>query len=217
MVWIIDADTRRRASITYYLNNLGIHAEPFETIEEFLAAWPRSGTILVHDETGVISALVEAISARHAWQAIVAYSDAPEPSRIVDAVLEGAVGYAAWPGCGETLIKVLRDSATRSHTGMTAGARQIQAMARIERLSRREREILAGMSQGLSNRMIGEQLNISPRTVELHRANLLAKTGAKHSAEAIRWAIEASLPKFEPAASNDDSGDLATMHISPLQ
>ncbi|MFP5395096.1 MAG: LuxR C-terminal-related transcriptional regulator [Alphaproteobacteria bacterium] len=46
---------------------------------------------------------------------------------------------------------------------------------------------------GLSNRMIGERLRISPRTVEIHRANMLNKMGASHTSEAIRIAIEASL------------------------
>ena len=49
------------------------------------------------------------------------------------------------------------------------------------------------MAIGLSNRLIGEQLDISPRTVEIHRANMLTKIGAQHTSEAIRIAIEASL------------------------
>ena len=53
--------------------------------------------------------------------------------------------------------------------------------------------MLAGVAGGLSNRMIGEQLEISPRTVEIHRANMLTKMGAQHTSEAIRIAIEASL------------------------
>ena len=49
------------------------------------------------------------------------------------------------------------------------------------------------MAGGLSNRMIGEKLAISPRTVEIHRANMLTKMGANHTSEAIRIAIEAAL------------------------
>ncbi|MFM2281468.1 MAG: hypothetical protein RLZZ444_3699, partial [Pseudomonadota bacterium] len=57
----------------------------------------------------------------------------------------------------------------------------------------REREVLAGVADGLSNRLIGERLAISPRTVEIHRSNMLNKMGASHTSEAIRIAIEASL------------------------
>jgi DNA-binding NarL/FixJ family response regulator len=71
--------------------------------------------------------------------------------------------------------------------------REAVARSRVERLTRREREVLAGVAGGLSNRLIGEKLNISPRTVEIHRANMLNKMGANHTSEAIRIAIEASL------------------------
>ncbi|MFP5396018.1 MAG: LuxR C-terminal-related transcriptional regulator [Alphaproteobacteria bacterium] len=63
----------------------------------------------------------------------------------------------------------------------------------MQRLTKREREVLAGVARGLSNRRIGEKLEISPCTVEIHRANMLTKMGAQHTSEAIRIAIEASL------------------------
>ena len=63
----------------------------------------------------------------------------------------------------------------------------------MQKLTRREREVLEGVADGLSNRLIGEKLRISPRTVEIHRANMLNKMGASHTSEAIRIAIEASL------------------------
>ncbi len=52
---------------------------------------------------------------------------------------------------------------------------------------------MSSLAVGMSNRLIGEQLDISPRTVEIHRANMLTKIGAQHTSEAIRIAIEASL------------------------
>ncbi len=53
--------------------------------------------------------------------------------------------------------------------------------------------VLGRLAVGMSNRLIGEQLDISPRTVEIHRANMLTKIGAQHTSEAISIAIEASL------------------------
>ena len=75
----------------------------------------------------------------------------------------------------------------------TAKLREAMARSRVQRLTRREREVLAGVANGLSNRRIGERLEISPRTVEIHRANMLNKMGASHTSEAIRIAIEAAL------------------------
>ena len=71
--------------------------------------------------------------------------------------------------------------------------REARARSRVQKLTRRELEVLAGVAVGLSNRLIGEKLAISPRTVEIHRANMLNKMGAQHTSEAIRIAIEASV------------------------
>ncbi|MBV1692363.1 LuxR C-terminal-related transcriptional regulator [Novosphingobium sp. G106] len=200
LAFVIDSDVRRRASICYFLNNEGIFAEPFETIEEFLRSWPRSGVVLIHDDERAVASLMEQVCSRHGWLPIVAYSEGPAPPRVVEAVLDGAIGYAAWPGCGSTLIAALRTSLARTGPAIASGSRQRLAMAEIDKLSVREREVLAGMVEGLSNRLIGEHLGISPRTVELHRANLLAKLGAKHSTDAIRLAIKASLAPFRAGA-----------------
>lgn len=198
LVFTIDQDVKRRASLSYYLNNHGTFAEPFENIDEFIRCWPKSGVILIHDEDKAVAALMHEIASRHTWLPVVAFSENPAPTRIVEAVLGGAIGYANWPGDGDALIKAINNAGTRSGAAIAAGSRKTMALSRIEKLSKREREILAGMVEGLSNRLIGKHLSISPRTVELHRANLLSKIGARHSAEAIRLAIEASLPSFEP-------------------
>lgn len=200
LVFTIDQDVKRRASLSFYLNNHGTFAEPFENIDEFIRCWPKSGVILIHDEEKAVVTLMHEIASRHTWLPVVAFSENPEPSRIVEAVLGGAIGYANWPGDGDALIKAIVNAGTRSGAAIAAGSRKTMALSRIEKLSKREREILAGMVEGLSNRLIGKHLSISPRTVELHRANLLNKIGARHSAEAIRLAIEASLPSFEPQA-----------------
>lgn len=197
IIFTIDDDIKRRASISYYLNRHGIFAEPFEAIEEFAESLPKKGIVLIHDTKGAVPRLLQTIRARHSWLPIVAFSESPLPPQIVEAVLQGAIGYVAWPGYGEALIETLRDAGERTDAAIALGSRHALAAAQIQKLSKREREILAGMVEGLSNRMIGERLEISPRTVELHRSNLLGKVNAKHSADAIRVAIEGSLPAFD--------------------
>jgi two-component system response regulator FixJ len=192
-VFIIDRDVKRRASTSYYLNSQGISAEPFETIAEFVGRWPKTGIVLIHDDETDVALLVREIGRRQGWLPVLAFSPNPEPSRIVQAVMDGAVGFAGWPGCERTLLQTIRSAGTRYQSAHAPNSRKALARGRIEMLSKREREILAGMVEGLSNRQIGTHLSISPRTVELHRANLIAKIGVRRSAEAIRLAIEASL------------------------
>jgi DNA-binding CsgD family transcriptional regulator len=69
----------------------------------------------------------------------------------------------------------------------------IEARGRIASLSTREREVLHWLAEGSSNKNIARELDISPRTVEIHRANMMAKLGAKHAAEAVRLRIESDM------------------------
>lgn len=190
---LIDNDMRRRAAISHALSAAHIHVEPFETVAELSASWPRSGVILAHDEAVSISALIECMADHGEWFPIIAFNENPSANRIVEAVLEGAIDYVAWPISPEELNTTLARAIHRAENVGNAKLREVMARARIDRLTRREREVLSGVASGLSNRLIGEQLSISPRTVEIHRANMLNKLGANHTSDAIRIAIEAAV------------------------
>lgn len=190
---LVDRDSRRRAAISHALSSCGIHVEPFENVLELSGAWPRSGVILINDEASAIDELIEAMADHGAWFPIVAFGEEPDAHRIVRAVLDGAIDYIVWPLESDELGTTLAGSIERAgHVG-NAKLREVMARARVERLTRREREVLGGVASGLSNRLIGEKLSISPRTVEIHRANMLNKLGASHTSDAIRIAIEAAL------------------------
>ncbi len=190
---LVDSDTRRKQAITYPLYAHGLHVEPFEDLTELLAHWPRSGVVMIEDRGDAVQDLITAMTERGRWLPLVAFSDAPATQRIVRAVLDGAIDYIEWPCPTEDLLRII---ATAETTGAVIGSlklREARARSRLQRLTKREREVLEGVADGLSNRRIGEALAISPRTVEIHRANMLTKMGAQHTSEAIRVAIEASL------------------------
>jgi two-component system, LuxR family, response regulator FixJ len=113
--------------------------------------------------------------------------------RVVRAVMAGAVDYLEWPASPAHIRAALAEIDANAARIGSLRLREAKAQSRVRKLTRREREVLAGVATGLSNRMIGDRLAISPRTVEIHRANMLNKMGANHTAEAIRIAIEASL------------------------
>lgn len=190
---LIDRDVRRRAAISHVLSAAGMYVEPFENIREIASAWPRSGVIMLHDTTGSVSELVERMAEHGEWFPIIAFSEDPSTHHVVEAVLQGAIDYVAWPMSPEDLSTTLDRAVTRSESFGNAKLREVMARTRVEVLTRREREVLSGVASGLSNRLIGEKLSISPRTVEIHRANMLNKLGARHTSEAIRIAIEAAM------------------------
>ncbi len=190
---LVDGDFRRRAAISHCLSGSGLHVEPFEDSSELFSRWPRDGLLLVHDSTNVITLLLEHMGRTGDWLPIIAFAEAPTTRRIVEAVLQGAVDYLVWPFDEQELVDSMKVAEDRSLSVAGSKLREAVARSRVERLTRREREVLAGVAGGLSNRLIGEKLKISPRTVEIHRANMLNKMGANHTSEAIRIAIEAAI------------------------
>ena len=111
----------------------------------------------------------------------------------ITALQFGAVDYIEWPAIASDIAATLADVDNNSARIGSMRLREARARSRVQKLTRREREVLSGVAAGLSNRLIGEKLSISPRTVEIHRANMLNKMGASHTSEAIRIAIEAAL------------------------
>lgn len=190
---LIDGNFRRRAAISHALAGCNVHVEPFEDIAEITYRWPRSGAILVADDGHGIEDLIEHMTDHGQWLPVIGFSEGPDTGRVVKAVLAGALDYLEWP-CDTAKIMTaigLAESAAGSIGSLRL--REARARSRVQKLTRREREVLEGVADGLSNRLIGERLRISPRTVEIHRANMLNKMGASHTSEAIRIAIEASL------------------------
>jgi two-component system, LuxR family, response regulator FixJ len=190
---LVDGDSRRRAAISHAMSGRQIHTEPFETVLELTMHWPRSGLVLACDDGDAIGDLMHHMGKTGAWLPLIAYSEGPAPRRIVDAVLEGAIDYIGWPFAEDELVAALICAEQRAERMGSVKLREAMARGRVERLTRREKEVLTGVATGLSNRLIGERLAISPRTVEIHRANMLNKMGAHHTSEAIRIAIEAAL------------------------
>ena len=208
-IFLVDGDFRRRAAISHCLagnSNLGladtasngfasgaIHVEPFEDSAELIARWPRMGMLLVHDDGRAIANLLSHMGQSGHWLPVIGFAETPSTRAVVQAVLDGAIDYIAWPFSAEEITQVMAEAEAKAESFGSAKLREALARSRVDRLTRREREVLAGVAGGLSNRMIGEKLSISPRTVEIHRANMLTKMGANHTSEAIRIAIEAAL------------------------
>lgn len=190
---LIDSDTRRRASVCHMLAGAGIHVEPFETASEIGQHWPRAGLILVEDFEDSVADLIARMTRHSNWLPVVAFSERPTTHDVAQAIMEGAVDYLEWPFTVPEIREVINTAAHNAARIGTGKLREAQARSRIQALTQREREVLVGVADGLSNRKIGEKLAISPRTVEIHRANMLSKMGANHTSEAIRIAIEASL------------------------
>lgn len=191
-VFLLHNDCRRRAAISHGLRGGNLHFEPLESVGELPAQLPSDGLLLVHDCAGTLDSLFRRMTSFASWLPVICYAEAPPIAAIVTAIRTGAAGYLAWPFGREELDAAMLQAAANAEENSSHKLREAKARGKLARLTPREHEVLAGVVDGLSNRLIGQKLAISPRTVEIHRANMLNKMGATHTCEAIRIAIESA-------------------------
>jgi two-component system response regulator FixJ len=190
-IFLVDGDMRRRASISHCLSQCGIHVEPYENVGELRGHMSDFGLVMVHDDQAEIAKAVEYM-ADSVWLPLIGFSENPDPRAVARAIHSGAIDYLAWPFSEDEVVGILGDAAAMAETIGNRRNRENLAKKRVERLSKREREVLASVANGMSSQKIAEQLEISPRTVEIHRSNMLNKMGANNTSEAIRLAVEAN-------------------------
>ena len=129
---------------------------------------------------------------------LIVTSDLPDVAEAVAAIKAGALHYMRLPLERGPLEEVLKAVAREAEAHAAARRKMFEARARIESLSPREREVLDWLAEGCSNKAIARELSISPRTVEIHRANMMEKLGAGHPADAVTLRMEARLEEEVP-------------------
>ncbi|SHN53003.1 response regulator transcription factor [Erythrobacter sanguineus] len=195
----IDSCSRQRAELARVGFALGHHCEVYGDLSELSVHPPREGIIIAHDtaEEGGVGMILERLSRLGIWLPVIAVEVQPRPNRIVEAIKAGALDYLALPLDPDRFTRCLARIEKEAEQFGVARRRMIEARDRISALSAREREVLEWLSEGSSNKAIARELDISPRTVEIHRANMMNKLGARHAAEAVRLRLEAKLePKL---------------------
>lgn len=197
IIHFIDADTRIRAELARTAFAMGHHAEVYADLAELCDHPPREGIVAVRDcpEIGAIEGTFDRLARCGVWLPVVVMDEAPRTARVVAAIKAGALDYLSLPLEPERLGATLERIGDEARDQADARRRMIEARERIDNLSAREREVLDRLASGNSNKAIARDLQISPRTVEIHRANMMSKLGASHAAEAVRLRIEARLER----------------------
>jgi len=109
----------------------------------------------------------------------------------VQAMKAGAIDFIEKPFEKAVLLAAIEQGTSRLEHSSANSRKTNQAAVKLRLLSSREREVLDGLAKGLPNKSIAYDLGISPRTVEIHRANLMSKLGVKSLSEALRIAFAA--------------------------
>jgi len=191
----VNSDSRQRAEHARIGFSLGHHSEVYGDLSELALHPPREGIIIVRDtgEDGGVAAMLERLGRIGVWLPLVLVAENPKAGAIVEAIKAGALDYLSLPLDPDRFSRSLNRIEKEAEEFGTARRTMIEARDRIASLSGREREVLEWLAEGSSNKVIARELDISPRTVEIHRANMMNKLGARHAAEAVRLKIEARL------------------------
>jgi two-component system response regulator FixJ len=111
----------------------------------------------------------------------------------VRALRSGAVHFLEKPFERQALLSALEEAFSRLEHDDLAKLRASDANVRLAALSPRERDVLVGLARGLPNKTIAYDMGISPRTVEIHRANVMEKLGVRTLSDALRIAFAAGV------------------------
>jgi FixJ family two-component response regulator len=190
---IVGADSRSRAEQARVAFALGHHAEVYSDLDELLGRSPDEGLVLAADEEGPVlpKVVIDRLGAAGIWLPVVFVAYAPTVERAVAGVKAGALDYLALPLEMSSFARRLGAIQPEAKAFIQRRRRQIEACHAVGQLSRREHEVLELLSQGCSNKEIARNLRISPRTVEIHRGNMMAKLNAGHAADAVRLWMDA--------------------------
>jgi FixJ family two-component response regulator len=144
--------------------------------------------IFAYDDTSPFSAadLIGKFSKEGYSIPVIAMAEAPDLKNVVNTIKAGAIDYIYPPGSSinlqETIVRNQR--AARTHSARRSEA--LEARKALKNLTSRELEVLKLLSKGFTNKLIAQDLLISPRTVEVHRMRMMKKIGESNSAGAIK-------------------------------
>jgi two-component system, LuxR family, response regulator FixJ len=190
LIHLIDDDEAVRSALSLLIGTVGLRVQTWAEPHAFMAGFDRDsiGAIVLDVRMPGISGLtvLQQLIEQDVDQPVIMLTGHGTVDMCRRAFKAGAAEFLEKPVNDDTLLEALQN-AVRQHVR----SRQRQqanhlARERYAQLSAREREVLGLIISGLTNKEIGRALDVSPRTVETHRANLFAKLGAESLADLIR-------------------------------
>ncbi|MEQ1406449.1 response regulator FixJ [Neorhizobium sp. Rsf11] len=192
-VHIVDDEEAVRKSLAFMLTMNGFAVRVHETASSFLQFAPsiRNGILVTDlrmpDMTGV--ELIRRLTSTRAKIPAVVITGHGDVPMAVEAMKAGAVDFIEKPFEDIIIIEAIRRAAGQIPDKPLDVDSTTEVLTRLESLSDRERQVLAAVVAGLPNKSIAYDLDISPRTVEVHRANVMAKMKARSLPQLVRMAI----------------------------
>ena len=195
VVHVIDDDDAVRESLAFLLGASGYATRTYESGEVFLNGYSDTvrGCVITDVRMPGLSGidLLRRLNETASPLAVIVVTGHGDVALAVQAMKLGAVDFIEKPFDDETIVAAVEGAWARMREDGTGSARRAEAVEKLAALSQRERQVLDGLVAGLPNKSIAYDLGISPRTVEVYRANLMTKMQANSLSDLVRIALVA--------------------------
>lgn len=188
-VYVIDDDEAVRDSTAFLLETADLKVRTYESAETFLAERDRAPGCIITDVRmpGINGlALARRIKDSGSNEPVIVITGHADLPLAIEAMRAGVVDFVEKPFDDEVLLGSISRVLGQAEGAMSAEGQRREMASRFDSLSQRERDVLLGLVQGHPNKVIAYDLNISPRTVEVYRANLMTKMKAGSLSELVR-------------------------------
>tara|TARA_R110001606_G_scaffold75677_1_gene175268 strand:- start:6308 stop:6934 length:627 start_codon:yes stop_codon:yes gene_type:complete len=197
MIHLVDDDEAVRHSASFMLRHAGFSVKTYSDGVAFLESAQQAalGCILLDVQMPHMDGLEvqQRLNELGISLPVIVLTGHGDVEVAVKAMKAGAVDFVEKPYEKQTLVSALTRAFERLEARSHKDVLTDEAKGRIERLTPRERDVLIGLVDGFTNKMIAETLDISPRTVEIHRANLMEKLDAPSLSSVLRIAFAAGV------------------------
>lgn len=197
IIYVIDDDEAARHSLEFLLKTAGLTVRAFDGARPFLDVLPRieSGCVITDVRMPEITGidLLRKIKELGVNIPVIVITGHGDISLAVEAMKIGAVDFLEKPFDDDALLAAVRSSLNQTANVAQRNAELSQINDKLAALSNRERQVLDGLVAGKANKVIAFDLGISPRTVEIYRANLMTKMSANSLSDLVRMAMTAGI------------------------
>jgi two-component system, LuxR family, response regulator FixJ len=194
-VYIVDDDEAVRSSIRFLIRSVGLPAQVYASAQEFLDAYdPRHpGCLLLDVRMPGMNGLElqEELNRRGATIPVVFITGHGDVPMAVAAMQQGAFDFLQKPFRDQDLLDRVQRAMARDAESRARLAARADILERLGTLTPRETEVLKLVTRGKANKVVGAELGVSQRTVEIHRAHVMEKMRASSLAELVRMVLDA--------------------------
>lgn len=201
-VFVVDDDSEVRETLKWLVESVGLKIETFASAQDFLNAYdPNRPGCLVTDVRmpGMSGIELQAkLMAEEVTLPIIIVSGYADVPTAVRSMKGGAIDFVEKPFNEQMMLERIQLSILEDARLRQKRAQGERARARLNSLTPRERQVMDLVIMGKSNKQIARELDISPKTVEVHRSNVMAKMKAQSLAELVTIAGRTAGPRGKP-------------------